>query len=1378
MKKLLFGFVWLVSLWLSFWVYYHPNPEIGQYLDDVTNKFVEITSYANTNPENIPTNLFADLANDFSVLKNKLPQTNPNFKVIYENCYLASKDLANWFTRLKFDTFNSQCFWPWKQLTRELNSNYAVKAKIKAYPNSWNAPLTVTFDGRWSYDPSADTIPTNNYFWYYKDSNWVEKLMGQWPVIKYTFTKPNNYVVHLTVRSANKSTKWILDWSATTTISVAPPIAKIVMYINWQRAKTDSYVKLSTAEAKAWVLFDASWTTPNGATKIVSSTWIIRHNNHTIFKQTIPDYPGSVRVKLPWKGFYFVTLIIKDNTGKVVQKTFKVIVSNPVAIIKVKPTQWDTSTTFVIDGSASYSVSWKIDSYQWTIVWPNWNILDQIQWKKSFKYKFEIPGNYSIKLEVTDTLWNKNDASYKLFVDSTPPTASFVYKPYDNWEKPSTFVFDASYSTDPDIKIGDKLSYFWIFSDSKNVKIQKINNWEKIIAQFDKKWVYNVTLTVKDKYGKTSSITKQIKILSTLRPEVFVNPNYTILWNPIQITVKTNKPTAYFEYYFWDGKYMKTQSNTVSHTYQKAWIYKLKVVAYSVDGDSNSITKLIFVWQRWYPLVIYKVLKDSKVLSPNSYCKIKDSCTSSGCKFAPAYEVPRMKDITIDARDSINSQGSHDMLKIYFEKFDNSEYINWSTLTTHFDELWCRKITVYAKDLTNNKIDKKDIYFKVVDALPVLKDLKMYFPQYGWAQNGVFKPNIGWSTLPKNIFAPWFDPLLVKLQVAWAYDPDAPMLSYFRWYYYRKGDKNNLIDVKITPYNIPEVVFSLPRIPGTYIFGVDVCDVDGKCTNSEKYLHIKPMVTIPPSTKNPNIPQINSVRIDYNGIKWVWEVNVGDKVTIHVDATVLSHNPDFKINRVFKYDFDNDGKYDLTTKKDTVSYVYTKPWKYRVKVKCIYRWYGGIWYSPDLIVKKWLKPLVDLNYKWQDLIFNDMSMWNIKEKLLCFDLTQCRRHPDEYLFKTADYGHVYYPTTWVKLLFFKYKDNYWNEKTVRKKINITWKPLPPYLLTLPKAEDNDGNYVLTVAWMYKNYFILYYKSNNKNCYIDRNIAIDTDKDGNTSNDKDLACNKVYKLTYDSTPEVVLLIHDWNKTKKLFVKFVNQEVKIPSKYETQYKQLQQLIYKYADSSDNKIQFLVKLLSDLLNNLDDAIDRDAIILQLNDFINQNKWLLPKEDENTIKTIISSLTDIATNPALNKNDTTYNSVKNELMILLSNDQKKVNDLFAQLEQTSSKQKRKEILQKILNIWLEEQKNWIIDEWTLQMVKSDICSLLKYYEIPSEACWTGLNKKWTINASSGSVFSKVLHIVLIILWIFVLIFVVLIVIFVIKAKKRREEEENEEDD
>jgi len=70
--------------------------------------------------------------------------------------------------------------------------------------------------------------------------------------------------------------------------------------------------------------------------------------------------------------------------------------------------------------------------------------------------------------------------------------------------------------------------------------------------------------------------------------------------------------------------------------------------------------------------------------------------------------------------------------KKLFHKLDN--IINLlgdpDKIKLRFDELGCKKVILYVKDLDNNKLDKKVIYFKVNDALPILKDLKMYFPQY------------------------------------------------------------------------------------------------------------------------------------------------------------------------------------------------------------------------------------------------------------------------------------------------------------------------------------------------------------------------------------------------------------------------------------------------------------------------------------------------------------------------------------------------------------------------------------------------------------------------------------------------------------------------
>jgi hypothetical protein len=52
-----------------------------------------------------------------------------------------------------------------------------VKAKIKSNPQSGSAPVTVTLDARESIDPSKDTIPSDNFFWYYKNSEGQDILI-------------------------------------------------------------------------------------------------------------------------------------------------------------------------------------------------------------------------------------------------------------------------------------------------------------------------------------------------------------------------------------------------------------------------------------------------------------------------------------------------------------------------------------------------------------------------------------------------------------------------------------------------------------------------------------------------------------------------------------------------------------------------------------------------------------------------------------------------------------------------------------------------------------------------------------------------------------------------------------------------------------------------------------------------------------------------------------------------------------------------------------------------------------------------------------------------------------------------------------------------
>jgi hypothetical protein len=57
----------------------------------------------------------------------------------------------------------------------------------------------------------------------------------------------------------------------------------------------------------------------------------------------------------------------EDNQNNRVYETFSLYVSDPVSVIRQTPTNGTTSTTFTFDGSASYSLSSRLNTYLWEV---------------------------------------------------------------------------------------------------------------------------------------------------------------------------------------------------------------------------------------------------------------------------------------------------------------------------------------------------------------------------------------------------------------------------------------------------------------------------------------------------------------------------------------------------------------------------------------------------------------------------------------------------------------------------------------------------------------------------------------------------------------------------------------------------------------------------------------------------------------------------------------------------------------------------------------------------------------------------------------------------------------------------------------------------
>lgn len=83
----------------------------------------------------------------------------------------------------------TNCYKPLTDILKQINSKYMVIPNAKVSPSSGPAPLTVTFDARASIDPSNETIPSGNFYRYYRDTNGQDQIIGNSPVISYTFNK-------------------------------------------------------------------------------------------------------------------------------------------------------------------------------------------------------------------------------------------------------------------------------------------------------------------------------------------------------------------------------------------------------------------------------------------------------------------------------------------------------------------------------------------------------------------------------------------------------------------------------------------------------------------------------------------------------------------------------------------------------------------------------------------------------------------------------------------------------------------------------------------------------------------------------------------------------------------------------------------------------------------------------------------------------------------------------------------------------------------------------------------------------------------------------------------------------------------------------------
>lgn len=1319
---------------------------------------------------------FAELNQLFATIFPYFPK-NPSNNVIYKQCDLTTKELASGVTTYKHQLFKERCFSPIGWILKQIAWSYTVKANATAKPTAWPAPLNVTFDARASLDPSIDTIPSDNFFWWYKDVKGTDRAIGRWPVVNYTFPDPGNHIVHLTVRSANRQTEGVFDGEKSLAINVAPPAAQLIVFINGKRATPESMIKVWLQDGVAGVLIDASATRPMGARTIVSHQRQIvgTQTQKYSFKQTNEWVPGELYHQFPGQGIYQIILEVTDNENNKIRETYLVSISDPVAIIRAKPEEWTTSTEFLFDGSASYSVSSKIRKYQRQIINPQWNQTELVD-AKQLTQRFLQPGLYTVKLVVTDIGGAISTDTYELNIGSTPPVPSFVITPTTELKFPSRFVLDASATFDADVVNGsDSLTYRWSFSSPDQVTIDFREDGDKrLIVSFNTPWTYRIQLTVTDRFWQSRDIEKMLVVESTLRPEIVIAPLVSPRGSIVSFFAKSNKPVVFYERIFGDGKQQQTDEPKITHTYTKAGIYEVSLRAVTSDQEENVIKRMVFAGQNDQPLAA-RVVRSSVgnvELTPTVQCE-----TASGA--VPAYRVDRYEPLLIDATASRNLQGQTTDLRISFRP-QNDEIHNKSVLNYKFLELWCQWMDVFVEDINAGKIAQERVWFEVNNALPIMQNLVLEFPQ---AKNQQQQIGVGFG--PTSIADEWLTmdtslwSIIVKASVQWPRDPDGS-ISYYRRRYYPNNDDSRKEGFKITPAWITTVTFVIPKpwSPTEYSFVVEVVDNDGGRMSSERLLWKWPVLFFPPG----------EIQLDQPIVALKTEVvnaRVGEEVRFRVVTSIPSERPDFEATRVIKFDFDGDGIYDLTTKKTDLTYVYSKPWTYTPKVAVFYRDRAWVWYAESLNIVKAVTPRLLYATKDRTVLVRDVTLGDYEEKTICMDMDRCLQDDDDSLF-TGDIFIYTFPDYGQYTARLSVIDAYANE--LEKKDILTIRPETWFaLLSIPSAVAvSSGAYEIALGSSINNTVSLYLYDE-ANCYLDLDITADSDGDGDPVTDEDVRCKSLFVETFIPTrPQQegrIYRVEDGKvKEETVLFRFLDiEEEFVPAWYEHIAKEIDALLNSLPLHPEDTYQgYYRESLVNLKKSLADETERASLVIQIRDLVWTYPSIVPTGDKEKLAMVLTSLTDPLIQSAYG--GTVYETAKTNILAWFQEPAlTEIKALFASFERAEWNQSEmKASLDAMINRAADERKAWRIDEVDFNYIRNNLCDIILYFDLPSKTCGSDattpptspdLEEEKPNTQKSWSTLSKVLRIMLIIVVVLGVIFGLLVVLFAIKAKKQQEQ-------
>ncbi|PKL36776.1 hypothetical protein CVV38_02655 [Candidatus Peregrinibacteria bacterium HGW-Peregrinibacteria-1] len=817
------------------------------------------------------------------------------------------------------------------ELSKAIATLEAVQVRLRASTVNGNAPLIVNFNVLETVDPAGGTILGSNIIWDLeglttvggtsvatRDTNIVnceipsgnedEDFFGT-VFRKCTFKRPGVYTAKVLVKS-NDPNRFVPGQS-TITIKVDPPNTQLNLNINLPGQepinvmsyyedmgiiKTDrDYVAVTLEEAKN-IVFDASQTRDSGN---ITFNWDFGDTTTSGSGATQPHPYNAV-------GRYNVTVTMIDRIGNIDRKTFVLDVRNVAARINLTPSdEGFINQNIQFDGTASTTTSGSIRAYQWQISRLTGNQeainIGEKASQSRFTHQFTEGGRYSATLTVTDAT-DSISTTQEFTVRSQPPTAVMGFEPQTP-STPSTIVFDGTRSFDPDGT--DELSYLWtITPDSQGGR-----RWEwvngsifsetidsaKPIIKFKERGDYQVTLKVTDPSTIGGDLSEESgQVSETITIDNVLDLRWDDTQNVTSVIGTDGLAQLNFSFHsdnavayrvdFGDGEREDGEirgSKTVSHTYEKAGKYIVRITAYDAQDDDVTLERRFFVGDGKVPIAKAKIfLNDQELIGDEEIIT-----------------VTRRDILYFDASDSRNVDGTGRNLT-YSWNFGNTVTSSRRETTHSYQELSPADPGYYIVTLRVSDTDDPSKF--TTDTLYIKVETKP--PTFASIQATPASANLT-------------TPVSVEMRAMDARDPDGTITQY-KWWYYSLSNPEEPLGLQITSTPSTTLTIGTNGIEGqnvTYGFGLEITDSDGIKVLSEDILRPAqiPQITV---TNGPNALPTSQFTVSSNN------VFVGDKVVFSSRST----DPDGKVIK-YIWDFEGDGFFNnAPTNSATVEHIYEK----------------------------------------------------------------------------------------------------------------------------------------------------------------------------------------------------------------------------------------------------------------------------------------------------------------------------------------------------------------------------------------------------------------------------------------------------------------------